>query len=135
MEAFDAPPPEFNSPVSWDAFAMLPSRSRIEVAIDVVVQETCCNMQFLDHKALRSITDEALAAAELGEMSRARKPLSLLFAILALAQRFEPGVATPRHIKKDTQMNGWVIIRWESTRKEELTALQYALFPHKPYLA
>ena len=106
--AFDVTPPESTPPISWDAFAMLPSRDGISHAIDVVVRVACCNLQFLDHRTLHTIADDALQATECGSITQSRKPLSLLFAVLALARRFEPDSSATRTSNGPQQSSEYV---------------------------
>jgi hypothetical protein len=89
VDAFDVAPPEMRSPISWDAYAMLPSRENTSQAIDVVLSTACCTLQFLDADTLHEITEKAYQALDSGSLGPCRKELSLLFAVLALARRFD----------------------------------------------
>lgn len=51
IHAFDFASPDNESSIPWDAFAMLPSRANFDRAIDIVVDQACCNMQFLGRSA------------------------------------------------------------------------------------
>lgn len=88
IHAFDFASPVTDSSISADAFVMLPSRDNFSRAIDIVVDQACCNMQFLDRAVLEQIAREVYAENE-EEPRRHRKPLSLIYAVLALARRFE----------------------------------------------
>ncbi|KAK5168206.1 Gypsy retrotransposon integrase-like protein 1 [Saxophila tyrrhenica] len=90
IHAFDFDSPENDSSIPWDAFAMLPSRANFDRAIDVVVNQACCNMQFLDRPTLEEIARQVYAETEKDSKHYSRKPLALLYAVLALARRFEP---------------------------------------------
>lgn len=87
--AFDAAPDEFKPPILWEDFAMLPSRDTVSHAIETVVNRANCNVCFLDHNSLHSVAEESFQAVENGYIKASRKPLSLLFAVLALSKRFD----------------------------------------------
>lgn len=87
--AFDLAPPEFRPSISWEAYASLPSRFNIYRAIAVVLNISCCNLQFLDKDDLHRITDEVLEAADEGSTEESPWSLCLIFGVLALARRFE----------------------------------------------
>ena len=90
IHAFDFASPDSESSIPWDAFVMLPSRDSVDRAIDIVVNQACCNMQFLDRLTLEQIAVQVYAEAEGEPRRQSRKPLALLYAILALSRRFEP---------------------------------------------
>jgi hypothetical protein len=89
IHAFDFASPVSDSSLSADAFVMLPSRDSFSRAIDIVVDQACCNMQFLDRAALEQTAREVYAENEEEPRRPNRKPLSLIYAVLALARRFE----------------------------------------------
>ena len=89
IHAFDFASPVSDSSLSADAFVMLPSRDNFSRAIDIVVDQACCNMQFLDRAALEQTAREVYAENEEEPRRPNRKPLSLIYAVLALARRFE----------------------------------------------
>lgn len=68
---------------------MLPSRDTVSHAIETVVNRANCNVCFLDHNSLHSVAEESFQAVENGYIKASRKPLSLLFAVLALSKRFD----------------------------------------------
>jgi hypothetical protein len=88
--AFDFASPIADSSLSWDAFVMLPSRDSFDRAIDIVVDQACCNMQFLDRSALEQTARQVYAENEEEPRRQSRKPLALIYAVLALSRRFEP---------------------------------------------
>ena len=88
--AFDFASPVADSSLSWDAFVMLPSRDSFDRAIDIVVNQACCNMQFLDRFALEQTARHVYAENEEEPRRQSRKPLALIYAVLALSRRFEP---------------------------------------------
>ena len=91
IQTFDfASPEKSDSSIPWDAFVMLPSRSTIDRAIDTVVNQACCNMQFLDRETLEHIAQQVYTETETESLHQSRKPLALLYAVLALSRRFEP---------------------------------------------
>jgi hypothetical protein len=92
--AFDFASPVSDSSISWDAFVMLPSRDSFNRAIDVVVDQACCNMQFLDRITLEQTAREVYAENEEEPRRPSRKPLSLIYAVLALGRRFEHASAS-----------------------------------------
>jgi hypothetical protein len=47
IHAFDFASPNNDSAIPWDSFAMLPPRANLHQAIDIVVNQACCNLQFL----------------------------------------------------------------------------------------
>ncbi|EMD01178.1 hypothetical protein BAUCODRAFT_135907 [Baudoinia panamericana UAMH 10762] len=83
-----APPEEMSTPISWEAFAMMPSRAAVDKAIDIVVDEACCNMQFLDRTTLVALADDVYRAVEADDSNYDRKALALLYAVLALSRQF-----------------------------------------------
>jgi hypothetical protein len=89
VRAFDFTPPSLSSTNSWGAFPLLPLPESMDHAIDVVVNQACSNMQFLDCCSLRSIARHVYAEVETESNNRDRKSLALLYAVLALARRFE----------------------------------------------
>ncbi|KAK3714464.1 Gypsy retrotransposon integrase-like protein 1 [Vermiconidia calcicola] len=93
IHAFDFASPNSDSSVPWEAYVMLPSRTNFDHAIDTVVNQACCNMQFLDRPALEDIAKHVYAESEGESRHQSRKPLALLYAVLALARRFEPTAA------------------------------------------
>ncbi|KAI7375141.1 hypothetical protein KC336_g20060, partial [Hortaea werneckii] len=103
--AFDIAPPDADSTISWEAFALLPSREKIEHAIDVVVNQACCNLQFLDREVLTKVVDDVYDETEGEEMSHARKPLALLYSVLALSRRYDVTVPPPDK-KGERTING-----------------------------
>lgn len=89
IHAFDFASPVSDSSISWDAFVMLPSRDSFNRAIDIVIDQACCNMQFLDRAALEQAARQVYAENEEEPRRPARKPLALIYAVLALGRRFE----------------------------------------------
>ncbi|KAK5114900.1 hypothetical protein LTR62_002059 [Meristemomyces frigidus] len=105
---FELAPPEGNVSISWEAFALLPSRDTINHAIDVVLGEACCNMQFLDRAKLHEMADTIFHEIEIESTALARRPLALIYAVIALGRLFRP-VATGATIRKPgagVAMNG-----------------------------
>lgn len=90
MNAFDFASPDSDSSLSWDAFVMLPSRDNFNRSIDIVVDQACCNMQFLDRQILEQVARQVYAENEAESRRQSRKPLALVYAVLALSRRFEP---------------------------------------------
>ena len=88
VHAFDFTPPRLWSTI-WDTFPLLPPPEDLNHAIDVVVNQACSNMQFLDSPSLRSIARRVYAEAETESRDHSGKSLALLYAVLALARRFE----------------------------------------------
>lgn len=97
IHAFDFDSPDSESSISWDAFVMLPSKDSVDRAIDIVVNEACCNMQFLDRPGLEQIAVQVYAEAEGEPRRQNRKSLALIYAILALSRRFEPISGEPAY--------------------------------------
>jgi hypothetical protein len=89
VRAFDVTPPSLWSTNPWGASPLLPLPESMDHAIDVVVNQACSNMQFLDCRSLRSIARHVYAEVENESNNRHRKSLALLYAVLALARRFE----------------------------------------------
>ena len=89
IHAFDFASPDPNSTIPLEAFALLPPRQAFDRAIEVVMNEVCCNMQFLDRGALIIVADEVYTATEQRSRYRSRKPFALIYAVLALSRRFE----------------------------------------------
>lgn len=92
--AFDVAPPDSKLSLSWDTFAILPSRDSIFSAIDTVARISCCGIRFVDRDTLHSIANDVLTSADQGSVADCRNQLSLLFAILALSERLESDPAT-----------------------------------------
>lgn len=91
IHAFDFESPDHDSSIPWDAFALLPSRESFDRAVDVVVNQACCNLQFLDRPTLERIANQVYAESESESRHMSRKPFALLYAVVALSRRFEPG--------------------------------------------
>ena len=89
VHAFNFLPPSCRPTVSLEAFHLLPSPEVMDYAIDVVVNQACTNMQFLDRDSLHSIARKVYAKAETGPRDHRSKALALLYAVFALAKRFE----------------------------------------------
>jgi len=105
--AFDIAPPDADSSLSWEAFALLPAKDKVEQAIDIVIDSACCNLQFLDREVLSKVLDDVYEETD-GEMtSHARKPLALLYAVLALSRRYDNSVPPPpRRTQEERTING-----------------------------
>ena len=115
--SFAVAPPEADSPISWEAFALLPRRETVDQAIETVIHEACCNMQFLDRQTLRDTADEVFQSAEAEDFTYARKPLSLIYAVVALSRLLHPVETTPPPGRRTdgkpknrprTKLNGYV---------------------------
>lgn len=89
VRAFDSKTPSLWLTTSCEAFPLLPLPENMDYAIDVVINRACCNMQFLDGPSLRSIARRIYAEAETESRDHHDKSLALLYAVLALAKRFE----------------------------------------------
>lgn len=89
VRAFDFTPPSSRSTVSLETVPLLPLPDNMDHAIDVVVNQASCNMQFLDCHSLRSIARHIYAETETESRDGHGKSLALLYAVLALARRFE----------------------------------------------
>ena len=100
--AFDVQPPGSDSTIPWEAFALLPPKDSVDQAIDVVIRQACYNLQFLHGSSLRQIAREVYNEIEAEDRHHARKPLALLYAILALGRRFNPAF----HKKPDATAQG-----------------------------
>ncbi|KAK3671141.1 Gypsy retrotransposon integrase-like protein 1 [Recurvomyces mirabilis] len=87
---FEIAPPESNMSISWEAFALLPSRENVDEAIDVVLGEATCNMQFLDRSTLNQMADTVFHEIEAESTPHTRKPLALIYAVIALGRLFRP---------------------------------------------
>lgn len=106
VDAFDVSPPESDSPISWEAFALLPCRKTVETAIDIVLNQACCNMQFMSPDYLDGLADEVFEEAETDGPDRPRKPLALLYSILALSKQHNPIVPAIDEKKRPATSNG-----------------------------
>lgn len=106
--AFDVAPPHSKPSLSWDTFAILPSRDSIVSAVDVVVRISCCGMRFMERETLHSIVDDVLTSANHGSVADCQKQLSLLFAVLALAQRLGSEPATAKNRNSRDRSKGFV---------------------------
>jgi hypothetical protein len=106
VHAFDFPPPSSRSTVPWETLPLLPLPESMDHAIDVVVNQACCNMQFLDCDNLRSIARHIYAEAENGSRDHHRKSFTLLYAVLALARRFEAVPSTTATTTGEGATNG-----------------------------
>jgi hypothetical protein len=110
VSGFEMAPPESNNPIAWEAFALLPNRDQVEAAIDIVVREACTNMQFLDRRELKGIMDDVYQDIDDETTEGAKKPLALLYAIIALSRQYHP-VAPPENGRRKattstTTLNG-----------------------------
>lgn len=103
--AFDIAPPDADSTISWEAFALLPNRDKIDHAIDVVVNQACCNLQFLDREVMTQVVEDVYDETEGEVVSHARKPLALLYAVLALSRRYDITIP-PADKKGERTING-----------------------------
>ena len=106
VRAFDFTPPSLWSTNSWGAFPLLPLPESMDHAIDVVLNQACSNMQFLDCRNLRSIARHVYAEMETESNNRGRKSLALLYAVLALARRFEGMPSTAATSTDEGAANG-----------------------------
>ena len=89
VHAFNFLPPSCRPTVSLEACPLVPPPEVMDYAIDVVVNQACANIQFLDRDNLHSIARHVYAKAETGSRDHLSKALALLYAVLALAKRFE----------------------------------------------
>jgi hypothetical protein len=109
VSGFEMAPPESNAPIAWEAFALLPARSQVEAAIDIVVREACTNMQFMDRQELNGIMDDVYQDIDDETTDGARKPLALLYGIMALSRQYHPVAPPENGRKKAVTLNGYVI--------------------------
>lgn len=102
VSAFDFGAQDQDLAVPYEAFAMLPSRAEMDHAIDIVVNQACCNMQFVDRPTLEYVANEVYTERVVYMQSQgtprhsSRKHFALVYAVLALGRRFEsapPGQA------------------------------------------
>lgn len=95
VSAFDFGSQDLDLVVPYEAFAMLPSRAEMDHAIDVVVNQACCNMQFVDRPTLEYVANEVYTERVIYMQSQgtprhsSRKHFALVYAVLALGRRFE----------------------------------------------
>jgi hypothetical protein len=106
VRAFDFTPPSLWSTNSWSALPLLPMPESMEHAIDVVANQACSNMQFLDCRSLRLIARHVYAEVGTESNNRDRKSLALLYAVLALAKRFEGMPSTAATSTEQGAANG-----------------------------
>ena len=90
VSAFDVTTEEPDSTIPPFAYELLPPRSNFTHAIDVVMTQACCNMQFLDQPMLEQIAAEVYGDANVSNSVQSRKSFALLYAVLALGRRFDP---------------------------------------------
>lgn len=100
ISAFDYASFESDSVIPPEAFSILPSKGAFDRAIEVVVTQSCCNMQFLDRPMLEQISAQVYSG---NNQTQSRKSFALLYAVMALSRRFEPAspadVETPHSIR------------------------------------
>lgn len=95
ISAFDFGSQDLDLVVPYEAFAMLPSRAEMDHAIDIVVNQACCNMQFVDRPTLEYVANEVYTERVIYMQSQgtprhsSRKHFALVYAVLALGRRFE----------------------------------------------
>lgn len=89
VHAFDGQLPDESSPMSLNAFALLPNKERMCHYIDIVLKEACCNIQFLSMSALRTTVNHMYEEKDHDLAAQDRRHLALLYAITALGRRFE----------------------------------------------
>lgn len=95
ISAFDFGSQDLDLVVPYEAFAMLPSRVEMDHAIDVVVNQACCNLQFVDRPTLEYVANEVYTERVIYMQSQgtprhsSRKHFALVYAVLALGRRFE----------------------------------------------
>ncbi len=70
---------------------MLPLPDRMEYAIEIVVNNACSNLHFLETSSPRLIAREVYEEGFGDSRDRRDKSLGLFYAVLALAQRFNTG--------------------------------------------
>lgn len=97
ISAFDFGTQDLDLVVPYEAFAMLPSRVEMDHAIDIVVNQACCNMQFVERSTLEYVANEVYTERVIYMQSQgtprhsSRKHFALVYAVLALGRRFESG--------------------------------------------
>jgi len=106
--SFEVAPPDTDLSISWETFALLPSRESVTKAIDIVVDEATCNMHFLTRANLQQIADEVFDDMETESTAHARRPLALIYAVVALSRRFHPIEQRAKGAKQTTTLNGCV---------------------------
>lgn len=106
--AFDIAPPDADSTISWEAFVLLPPRDKLDHAVEVVVDQACCNMQFLDREQLHRVVEDVYEETDSETTSHARKPLALIYAVLALSRRYDSTIPPAPGTKGERTINGWV---------------------------
>ncbi|KAK0768372.1 Gypsy retrotransposon integrase-like protein 1 [Friedmanniomyces endolithicus] len=107
--AFEVAPPEMDSSISWEAFALLPQRETVDQCIEIVLYEACCNMQFLDREQLRATADEVFEHAEAEETAHLRKLSALIYAVVGLSRLLHPLEPRTPGNEHNKQLNGWVV--------------------------
>ncbi|KAK0887393.1 Gypsy retrotransposon integrase-like protein 1 [Friedmanniomyces endolithicus] len=104
--SFEVAPPDTDLSISWETFALLPSRESVTKAIDIVVDEATCNMHFLTRANLQQIADEVFEDMETESTAHARRPLALIYAVVALSRLFHPIEQRAKGAKQTTTLNG-----------------------------
>jgi len=89
VQAFDSASPPEPSVTSWEAFALLPSQEKLMKCVDVALEQACCLLNFIDRPALLETVRHIYDTDSVEYTLEDRKSLALVFAILALARRFE----------------------------------------------
>ncbi|GAB7351299.1 hypothetical protein MBLNU459_g1714t2 [Dothideomycetes sp. NU459] len=89
IHAFDRQSPTESTSGSWEAFALLPSKERLQECISIAVDQGCCLLDFVDRSAVDGIIHRIYDADSVDYNSEDRKSLALLYALLALGRRFE----------------------------------------------
>ncbi len=104
ISAFDFASSESDSTIPPDAYALLPPKAGFERAMDTVLSQPCCNMQFLDRAGLEEIAADVYGEPNASGRPPSRKSFALLYAVLALSRRFEP--ASPGDVNTAQTIRG-----------------------------
>lgn len=109
ISAFDFGAQDLDLVVPYEAFAMLPSRIEMDQAIDIVVNQACCNLQFVDRPTLEYVANEVYTERVIYMQSQgtprhsSRKHFALVYAVLALGRRFQSASSTDSAITQGTR--------------------------------
>ncbi|KAK0925842.1 Gypsy retrotransposon integrase-like protein 1 [Friedmanniomyces endolithicus] len=104
--SFEVAPPDTDPSISWETFALLPSCESVTKAIDIVVDEATCNMHFLTRANLQQTADEVFEDMETESTAHARRPLALIYAVVALRRLSYPIGQRAKGAKQTTTLNG-----------------------------
>lgn len=89
VHAFDGRLPDEFTPLSFNAFSLLPDKARLRFYIDIVMKDACCNLQFLTWPAMRRTVTYMYEEKDHDLGPEDRRNLALLYAIMAVGRRFE----------------------------------------------